>query len=102
MSMNGSSARGADLIEALDKHLAQNASTLSTNSAFEHYYGTRRTPFVARTSAAHASSSGAPTGASSDGAADVKSVVKARGKRVTQVKDEVEYAPRLFRQHAIA
>jgi hypothetical protein len=69
-------------VENLDAHLQKNATKLSGKSAFEPYYGTRRTPFKARGSSA--------AGATSDDG-EVKSVVKARGRRTTKVKQETEY-----------
>ena len=69
-------------MENLDAHLQKNATKLSGKSAFEPYYGTRRTPFKAR-------GSSAPGATSDDG--EVKSVVKARGRRTTKVKQETEY-----------
>lgn len=86
--------RKDDLIEALEQQLQQNEASLSRNPVFENYYGTRRTPFPARTSAGNGVSSGAAAttaGGSASEGTDVKSVVKARGRRVTQViKDEIE------------
>lgn len=71
------------LVENLDNYLKQNATRLSSNTSFEPYYGTRRTPFKARSSSA--------MGVTSDDG-EVKSVVKARGRRTTKVKQETEYA----------
>jgi hypothetical protein len=76
--------RKDELIENLDEYLQQNATRLTRNPSFEPYYGTRRTPFKARSSSA----AGAVT--SDDG--EVKSIVKARGRRTTKVKQEV-YVP---------
>lgn len=75
--------RKDDLVDNLDKHLQANATRLGRNSSFQPYFDTRRTPFKAR-----ASSAGGVT--SDDG--EVKSVVKARGRRTTKVKSETEYA----------
>lgn len=77
--------RKDDLIDNLDKYLQANSTRLARNTSFQPYFDTRRTPFKARSSSA-----GAVT--SDDG--EVKSVVKARGRRTTKVKPEVEYAPR--------
>ena len=74
--------RKDELIEALDGHLQKNATRLSGKSSFEPYFGTRRTPFKARSSSA--------AGVTSDDG-EVKSVVKARGRRTTKVKPENEY-----------
>lgn len=76
--------RKDEIVENLEGHLQANATRLSRNSAFEGYFGTRRTPFKAQ-----GSSGGGVT--SDDG--EVKSVVKARGRRQTKVKSEIEYAP---------
>ena len=73
--------RKDELITNLDAHLSQNATRLSKVESFDQYYGTRRTPFKAR-------SSSAPGVTSDDG--EVKSVVKARGRRTTKVKQEDE------------
>ena len=73
-----------EIVENLESHLQANATRLSRNSTFEGYFGTRRTPFKAR-------SSSAAGGATSDDG-EVKSVVKGRGRRTTQVKQEVGYA----------
>lgn len=79
--------RKDEIIENLEGHLQANATRLSRNSTFEGYYGAaRRTPFKPR-----GSTEGGVT--SDDG--EVKSVVKARGRRTTKVKSEIEYAPRL-------
>ena len=75
--------RKDDIVDNLDKYLQQNATRLSRNAAFEPYFGTRRTPFKARGSSA--------AGATTDDG-EVKSVVKARGRRTTKVKQEAEYA----------
>ena len=72
-------ARKDELVETLDTYLRQNATRLSHNPSFGHYYGVRRTPFKARSSSATALMS-------DDG--EVKSVVKARGRRTTKVKQE--------------
>lgn len=71
-----------DLVDALDTYLQANATRLASNRTFEPYYGTRRTPFKPRSSSA----AGGMT--SDDG--EVKSVVKARGRRTTKVKSETE------------
>lgn len=79
--------RKDEIVENLENHLQANATRLSRNSTFEGYYGSsRRTPFKARGS----SVGGGATG--DDG--EVKSVVKGRGRRVTKVKSEIEYASR--------
>ena len=74
--------RKDELVTNLDAYLSQNATRLSKVESFDPYYGTRRTPFKAR-------SSSAPGVTSDDG--EVKSVVKARGRRTTKVKQEDEY-----------
>ncbi|KAK3721965.1 hypothetical protein LTR37_002781 [Vermiconidia calcicola] len=73
--------RKDELVENLDTYLRANATRLSRNATFEPYYGTRRTPFKAR-------SSSAAGAISEDG--ELKSVVKARGRRTTQVKQDVD------------
>ena len=74
-------ARKDELVETLDTYLQQNATRLSRNSTFEPYYGTRRTPFKARSSSAAGLTSGDDN--------EVKSGVKARGRRTTKVKHEL-------------
>lgn len=73
--------RKDEILENLEGHLQANATRLSRNSAFEGYFGTRRTPGKARST-----STGNVT--SDDG--EVKSVVKGRGRRTTKVKSEIE------------
>ena len=75
-------ARKDDLVENLDKHLQANATRLARNSSFQPYFDTRRTPFKPR-----ASSAG---GGITSGDDEVKSVVKARGRRTTKVKPDTE------------
>ncbi|KAK5175145.1 uncharacterized protein LTR77_000282 [Saxophila tyrrhenica] len=73
-----------EIVERLDNYLQRNATRLSRNATFEPYYSSmRRTPFKPR------SSSSAP-GVTSGDDGEVKSVVKARGRRTTKVKDEGE------------
>lgn len=82
--------RKDEIIDALDAHLRKNATSLSGVSAFEDYYGKRRaTPGrpPRESTAAFAPSGGEDT------STEVKSVVKARGRRPTKVKSEPEYAP---------
>ena len=83
--------RKDEIVDQLDDYLQKNATRLSHNLAFEPYYGTRRTPFKARASSAAA-------GVTSDDG-EVKSVVKARGRRPTKVKSEryAMYTDRLQR-----
>ena len=76
--------RKDDLVDNLDTYLQANATRLASNRSFAPYFDTRRTPFKARSSSA-----GAGGVTSDDG--EVKSVVKARGRRTTKVKPEVEY-----------
>lgn len=78
-------ARKDELIETLDAYLKANGSRLSHNETFQPYFDTRRTPFKPRPGSA-------TEGANSDDP-EVKSVVKARGRRTTKVKQEDEYAP---------
>ncbi|TKA70863.1 hypothetical protein B0A55_04976 [Friedmanniomyces simplex] len=73
-------ARKDEIVEALEKHLQQNATRLSRNPTFEPYYGTRRTPYKPR-------SSSTMVGVTSEDG-EVKSVVKGRGRRSTAVKQE--------------
>ena len=75
--------RKDELIEKLDTHLQANSTRLSRNASFQTYFDTRRTPFKQR-----ASSAGGAGVTSDDG--EVKSVVKARGRRTTKVKQETE------------
>lgn len=81
--------RKDEIVERLEGYLQQNATRLSRNLTFEPYYGSgsRRTPFKARSSSA--------TGLTSGEDAEVKSVVKARGRRTTKVKQELCAALRL-------
>ncbi|EMC96714.1 hypothetical protein BAUCODRAFT_34099 [Baudoinia panamericana UAMH 10762] len=71
-----------DIVDSLDAYLRQNATQLAHNSAFEQYYGSRRTPYKAR-------SSSATVDMTADDA-EVKSVVKGRGRRATKVKQELD------------
>ncbi|SMY28627.1 unnamed protein product [Zymoseptoria tritici ST99CH_1A5] len=74
-----------EIVESLDEFLQTNATRLSKNATFEGYYGTgrRSTPFKIRdSSAAPNATSGEEEG--------VKSVVKARGRRATKIKQEPE------------
>ena len=77
--------RKDDIVEKLHEHLQANATRLSRIPAFESYYGMRRsTPSKARESNAVAIA-----GATSDDP-EVKSVMKARGKKPAKVKEESE------------
>lgn len=79
--------RKDDIIEALDAHLRENATRLSNNASFQGYFGARAsTPFKSRQSVAPAEAT-----AVSSGDDAVKSVVKARGRKPTKVKQEPEY-----------
>lgn len=78
-------------MENLDAHLQKNATKLSSKAAFEPYFGTRRTPFKARSSSAAGVTSG------DDG--EVKSVLKARGRRTTKVKSEEYGHANIFQTH---
>lgn len=75
--------RKDELIDALDEHLQKNSTGLTGLTAFEPYYGTRRTPGRPR-------ESGGTGGVTSDEGGEVKSVVRGRGKRPTKVKSEPE------------
>ena len=78
-----SDERKDDLVDNLDKYLQANATRLARNSSFQPYFDTRRTPGKPRPSSA---------GGATSGDDEVKSVVKARGRRTTKVKSETEYA----------
>jgi hypothetical protein len=70
-----------EIVESLDEFLQTNATRLSKMANFEGYYGSgrRSTPFKIRDNSA------APGNEE-----DVKSVVKARGRKATKVKQEPE------------
>lgn len=74
-------------MDALDDYLQKNATRLSgSNSSFDGYYGTKRgTPFKPRES----TSAFVPQ-AVEDAVSEVKSAVKARGRKATKVKEEVQ------------
>lgn len=73
--------RKDEIVEALDGHLQQNATSLHRNGTFEPYYGMRQqTPGrPSRKSMAAGLDSDEP---------EVKSVVRGRGRRATQIKSE--------------
>jgi len=74
--------RKDELVEQLGGHLQQNATRLSRNNTFDGYFGQRsRTPFKARASNV--------TRVNSDDA-ELKGVVRGRGRRATKVKAEPE------------
>lgn len=73
--------RKDEIVEALETHLQQNATELQRNSTFDPYYSIRQTPYkMARRS----------TAVDSD-EAGMKSVVRGRGRRATQVKSEPKF-----------
>jgi hypothetical protein len=77
-----------EIVENLDEFLQTNATRLSKNATFEGYYGSgrRSTPFKVRDTSA-APNAAVTSGGEEDG---VKSVVKARGRKATKVKQEPE------------
>lgn len=82
-------SRRDEISTALENHLQANATRLSRNPTFQPYFGSRsRTPFKTR------SSSTVEGGVVSDDA-EVRSVVRGRGRRATKVKQELEYVPSL-------
>lgn len=80
--------RKDEIIDQLDDYLQKNASRLSNKLAFEPYYVTRRTPFKGRPSSA---------GGVTSGDDEVKSVIKAKGRRLTKVKSE-RYVTQMHKQ----
>nr|POE61055.1 hypothetical protein CFP56_64764 [Quercus suber] len=78
--------RKDEILEALEQHLDANARVLSRDSRFEGFYRTARSPVKssARSNATAAAAAPAPA----DDSGEVRSVVRGRGRRATQVKEE--------------